>query len=432
MLIGVYNACLGDKPLGEALDMIASLGMTSVEINSGGFLPPIHLPVDELRASEDARQEYLGEFSSRGLTLTALNCNGNPLFPRTASPTRRTSYDSIELASLLGVKRVITMSGTPAVSPGGTCPCGTRCRGGAPSSTCRTTSGASPSPTGRTSRPARRPRTSRSPSRCTPATSSSTRARCTASSRRPTRRTSAPRWTPATSSGRASTRCSPSPTSVSSSTSPPPRTPASTRPPRSTASSTTALPRRRGRAGLPPARWRLDAQRLAEEPLVGLRRRRPRSRHGLLDRVPARPAQGRPRHARQHRARGPGARPDGGAALRRQHPARGREGDVSPGRGRRATAHRHPRRGPHRASQHRRAGCGHGAPPRGRGRSRRGRAGSSRPSTGSSASTSRMRPSSTTPRSRSSTTRCPTRCMASGASARPRPASTCCRRSPPR
>ena len=86
MYLGVYNACLGDKPLGEALDIIAGIGMTSVEINSGGFLPPIHLPVEELRASEDARQEYLGEFSSRGLTLTALNCNGNPLFPRDGFP----------------------------------------------------------------------------------------------------------------------------------------------------------------------------------------------------------------------------------------------------------------------------------------------------------------------------------------------------------
>ena len=46
MYLGAYNACLGDKPLGEALDMIAGLGLTSVEINSGGFLPPIHLPVE--------------------------------------------------------------------------------------------------------------------------------------------------------------------------------------------------------------------------------------------------------------------------------------------------------------------------------------------------------------------------------------------------
>ncbi|MFL6176081.1 MAG: sugar phosphate isomerase/epimerase family protein [Ornithinibacter sp.] len=120
MNLGVYNACLGDKPLGEALDIIAGIGMTSVEINSGGFLPPIHLPVERLRESEDARQEYLGEFSSRGLTLTALNCNGNPLFPREGFPHAKDLEDSIELAALLGVTRVITMSGAPAGSPSGT------------------------------------------------------------------------------------------------------------------------------------------------------------------------------------------------------------------------------------------------------------------------------------------------------------------------
>jgi sugar phosphate isomerase/epimerase len=122
MYIGVYNACLADKPLTEALDIIVGLGLNSVEVNSGGFLPPIHLPVAELRASEDARQAYLGEFESRGLTLTALNCNGNPLHPRADFPHRQDLVDSIELAALLGVKRLVTMSGTPAGSPGGTNP----------------------------------------------------------------------------------------------------------------------------------------------------------------------------------------------------------------------------------------------------------------------------------------------------------------------
>ena len=46
MYLGAYNACLADKPLGEALEIIADLGLTSAEINSGGFLPPIHLPVE--------------------------------------------------------------------------------------------------------------------------------------------------------------------------------------------------------------------------------------------------------------------------------------------------------------------------------------------------------------------------------------------------
>ena len=122
MQLGAYNACLGDKPLGEALDMIKSLGLTSVEINSGGFLPPIHLPVDDLRASKQARQDYLGEFSSRGLTLTALNCNGNPLHPAEGFPHSKDLLDSIELAALLGVKRVVTMSGTPGGEPGTSVP----------------------------------------------------------------------------------------------------------------------------------------------------------------------------------------------------------------------------------------------------------------------------------------------------------------------
>ena len=122
MYLGVYNACLAERPLGEALDIIAGLSMTSVEINSGGFLPPIHLPVKALRTSQDVRQEYLGEFSSRGLTLTAFNCNGNPLFPREGFPHAADLADSIDLAALLGIRRVVTMSGAPAGSPGGTNP----------------------------------------------------------------------------------------------------------------------------------------------------------------------------------------------------------------------------------------------------------------------------------------------------------------------
>lgn len=122
MQLGVYNACLDDLSLTEALDVIAGLGLTSVEINSGGFLPPIHLPVDDLRSSQDARQAYLGEFASRGLTVTALNCNGNPLFPREGFPHAQDLRDSVELAALLGVPRLVTMSGTPAGSAAGTNP----------------------------------------------------------------------------------------------------------------------------------------------------------------------------------------------------------------------------------------------------------------------------------------------------------------------
>src|ERR1019366_10686533 len=52
MKLGAYTACLHDKTLEEALDILCDLGLTSVEVNSGGFIPSPHLPVDALLASE--------------------------------------------------------------------------------------------------------------------------------------------------------------------------------------------------------------------------------------------------------------------------------------------------------------------------------------------------------------------------------------------
>jgi sugar phosphate isomerase/epimerase len=122
MKLGVYTAVLHDKPVAEALKAIADLGLTSAEINSGGFLPPVHMPIDDLRSSEQARSDYLGLFDQAGVTLTALNCNGNPLDPEVGAQQSQDIYDSIEVAALLGVKRVVTMSGTPSASPTGTAP----------------------------------------------------------------------------------------------------------------------------------------------------------------------------------------------------------------------------------------------------------------------------------------------------------------------
>ena len=39
MRLGAYTACLHDKPLKDALGILAALGLDSAEINSGGFCP---------------------------------------------------------------------------------------------------------------------------------------------------------------------------------------------------------------------------------------------------------------------------------------------------------------------------------------------------------------------------------------------------------
>lgn len=124
MKLGAYTACLHDRPLPEALSILRELGLDGAEINSGGFLPAPHLPSADIRASAGARQDYLGLYAEHGITLTALNCNGNPLHPdpEVRDKHGRDVLDAIELGALLGVRRVVTMSGLPATDPGGRLP----------------------------------------------------------------------------------------------------------------------------------------------------------------------------------------------------------------------------------------------------------------------------------------------------------------------
>jgi len=122
MKLGVYTAVLHDRDLPEALDTIVSLGLNAAEINSGGFLPPRHLPIADIMASDAKRDEYLDLFTSRGVTLTALNCNGNPLHPDPRVTHGEDVFSAIRIASRLGIDRVITMSGSPSNQPGGVRP----------------------------------------------------------------------------------------------------------------------------------------------------------------------------------------------------------------------------------------------------------------------------------------------------------------------
>ena len=90
--LGAYTACLHDRPLEAALDVLGSNGLTSVEVNTGGFIPSPHCHVDLLLSSAQARRDYLDVFASRGLELTGLNCNGNPLNPLPGvGPSTRTT-----------------------------------------------------------------------------------------------------------------------------------------------------------------------------------------------------------------------------------------------------------------------------------------------------------------------------------------------------
>ena len=331
MYLGAYDACLFDKSLGDTLDVIAGLGLTSVEINSGGFLPPVHLPVDELRGqrgrargiprgvlvprSHPHRPQLQRQPAAPGGGLPRLE--GPPRLDRARGPARREARrHDVGHAGRRAGTTVPVWNPLPWWSPfldvqdhqwAVAVPYWKDVQQRAADADVRIAIEMHPGNI------VFNPRTMH---------------RLGRGDRR--HRTWERRWTRATCSGRGSTPCSPSPTSATLSTTRPPRTPGSMRPPRSTGSSTTpsAGSRRDNRATCLSVAD--DAQRLAAQPLVGLRRGRPRPRHGVLDRVPARPAEGRPRHASQHRARGPGVGPARGSAVRRADVDRRREGDLTP------------------------------------------------------------------------------------------------------
>ena len=124
MKIGAYTACLHDRPLTEALGLLRGMGLDGAEVNAGGFIPAPHLPIAALLGSQSARDDYLGLFDDAGVTLTGLNVNGNPLSPvPEVGPVHAADlFQGIELARLLGVTRIVSMSGLPAPHPGGRYP----------------------------------------------------------------------------------------------------------------------------------------------------------------------------------------------------------------------------------------------------------------------------------------------------------------------
>lgn len=117
---GAYTACLSDRSLPEALDVLRSTGLTGAEVNVGGFIPSPHCPVDALLASRTAREDYLGIFEDKGMTLSGLNTSGNPTSPLPGEGLKHAEdlRTAIRLAGALGVTEVVAMSGTPGTDPG--------------------------------------------------------------------------------------------------------------------------------------------------------------------------------------------------------------------------------------------------------------------------------------------------------------------------
>ena len=117
MKIGIVSDSLSNQPFETALDTIAGMGIEGVEINTGNWSSAPHIDLDEMLASSDARKRFMNAITSRGLSLIALNCNGNQLHPADGQRQSSVVEKTIRLASELECSKVCLMSGLPAGAP---------------------------------------------------------------------------------------------------------------------------------------------------------------------------------------------------------------------------------------------------------------------------------------------------------------------------
>lgn len=119
MKIGIFTALFHDRPLQDALDLIAAEGIQAVEFGAGAYPGAGHIDVPKLLESKEARDGLLKEVSDRGLTISAISCHGNPLHPvkETAKAHHDAFVNSVKLANALGVPCVNGFSGCPGDNP---------------------------------------------------------------------------------------------------------------------------------------------------------------------------------------------------------------------------------------------------------------------------------------------------------------------------
>ena len=124
MKIGLYTDSLQDLSFGDALDWVAGNGIEAVEFGTGNFSSAPHIDVNQILDTPGAAEAFMGAVADRGLTVSALNCNGNLLDPHPARRQRaqETYYQTLRAAQKLGIDTVVTMSGCPGDPTGGEYP----------------------------------------------------------------------------------------------------------------------------------------------------------------------------------------------------------------------------------------------------------------------------------------------------------------------
>ena len=120
MKLSICTDVFGKIPFTDMLDKVKAYGLDAIELTTGGWGGCFFVPsAEELIKNPEKLKAFKAEIDKRGLTISALNCSGNPLIDTPMGHAHsKTIHDTVVLAELLGVKTIVTMSGLPAGAPG--------------------------------------------------------------------------------------------------------------------------------------------------------------------------------------------------------------------------------------------------------------------------------------------------------------------------
>lgn len=114
MKIGMITDSLEGLDFDSMLNAAAELGIECLEFGCGNWSTAPHIDLNSLLESPHARRTFLDKLADRKLSISALNCSGNPLHPGAEGKQHHEiTLKTIRLAALLGVDRVVMMSGLP-------------------------------------------------------------------------------------------------------------------------------------------------------------------------------------------------------------------------------------------------------------------------------------------------------------------------------
>jgi sugar phosphate isomerase/epimerase len=114
MRIGLVTDSLAHLSFGQMLSTAADLGIETLEFCCGNWSGAPHIMLSALLDSAPARYIFVDSVRDFGLAISALNCSGNPLHPgESGRQHREVTSQTIRLAGMLGVSRVVLMSGCP-------------------------------------------------------------------------------------------------------------------------------------------------------------------------------------------------------------------------------------------------------------------------------------------------------------------------------